>query len=201
MSTSTNFELFNHFHNWVDDNQVAGTDGLGNEAKYIPFEALVQYWQDDRVYPILKSCSHYTSINVSIDDLLKRYLRIFSILVYISKTHSAKLHYIKKFMEKATIDNFLPFKAKPEALPNAIDGVETFAEFEENQWLFSPVVLGPDRLQSMDLLRRTVLPFTVEKVLSGKHGESSIVKKCNVHPSGGLPVVCIVIFTPSEHNP
>lgn len=187
---STNFQAFIDFHTWVDDNQVIGTDGLGNDASYIPFDALEQYWQDNRVSPILMSSSRDTSISVSIDDLLKKHLRIFSILVYISTSQSAKVDYIKKFIERAIDDNLLPFRTRPDALSNAVDGVETFDLFRKHQWLFSPVILGPDRLHSRELPLQSALPFTVEKVLSGRNGESAPVKKCKVDPSCGLSIVC-----------
>lgn len=198
-SMSINFQPFNEFHTWVDENQVVGTDGLGNDAKYIPFDVLQKYWQENRISPILKSCSRDTPINVSIDDLLKKYLRIFSNLVYISTTQSAKVGYIKRFMEEAIDDSLMPFKSKPGALSNANDGVQTFDLFQKDQWLFSPVILGPDRLHSRELLLHSVLPFTVEKVLSGKAGESTTVKKCKVHTSCGLSsIVCAIAFAPNN---
>lgn len=191
---SLNFQPFIDFHLWADKNQVDGTDGLGNNAKYIPVDSLHLYWEDNRISPILNASSHDTPINVSIDDLLKRYYRIFSILVRISTQQSVKLNYIKAFMEQDIDDNFLPFKSKPEALPNSVDGIQTFRDFEEHQWLFSPVVLGPNRLQSKELLARSVLPFTVEEVLSGRIGESTTVKKCKVHPSCGLSATSVRII-------
>lgn len=193
---SSQFQAFIDFHRWVDKNQVDGTDGLGNNAKYIPLDALKQYWQDDRISPVLNACSNDSPINVSIEDLLNRYYRIFSILAHISTTQSAKLNYIKGFMEQDIDDSVLPFKSKPDALPNSVDGIQTFRDFQEIQWLFSPVVLGPNRLQSKELLPRTVLPFTVDEVLSGRIGESTTVKKCKVHPSCGLSVVRIIMHTP-----
>lgn len=193
---SPQFEPFYDFHSWVDKNQVDGTDGLGNNAKYIPLDALKQYWEDNHIIPILNSCSHDCPINVPIDDLLKRYYRIFSILAHISTTQSAKLNYIKGFMEKDIDDSVLPFKVKPDALPSSVDGIQTFRDFKEKQWLFSPVVLGPNRLQSKELPPRSVLPFTVEEVLSGRIGESTTVRKCKVHPSCGLSIVRTTTFTP-----
>lgn len=198
---SPSFQPFIDFHSWVDKNQVDGTDGLGNNAKYIPLGALNHYWQDDRISPILNASSHDAPINVSIDDLLKRYYRIFSILAYISTTQSSKLNYIKGFMEQDMDDSLLPFKVKPDALPNSVDGIQTFRDFQENQWHFSPVVLGPNRLQSKELLPRSVLPFTVEEILSGRIGESTTVKKCKVHPSCGLSVVRINTDTPKATIP
>lgn len=191
---SPNFQPFIDFHSWVDKNQVNGTDGLGNDAKYVPLDALNLYWQEDRISPILNASSYDTPINVSIDDLLKRYYRIFSILAHISTTQSAKLNYIKRFMEQDIDDSLLPFKVQPDALPNSVDGIQTFRDFQEHQWLFSPVVLGPNRLQSKELLPRSVLPFTVEEVLSGRIGESTTVKKCKVHPSCGLSAASVRII-------
>jgi serine/threonine protein kinase len=196
----TNFEPFLHFHTWVAENQVVGTDGLGNDANYVSFQALKEYWQDDRIPPILNSFSHATPIHVYIDDILEKYLRIFSILVYISTDESSKLYYLKRFVEAAIDDNLLPFKAKPEALSNAADGVATFSRFQNYQWLFSPVMLGPSRLQSRELQLQTILPFKVEDVLSGSPGESTTVKKCKVDPSCGLSVVCSPGFTIRNSN-
>lgn len=201
----TDFQPFIDFHSWVDKeaNQVVGTDclgvgstdGLGNGAKYIPLERLENYWQNNPISHVLNSCRDESPIHVSIDDILTRYLRIFSILVYISTPENIKLHYIKSFTSEDISDTRLPFKTKPEALSNAADGVHTFELFQKNQWPFSPVALGPNRLQSKELLPRSVLPFTVQKVLAGGNGEGTTVKKCKVNQSYGLPVVSIVILT------
>lgn len=203
---STDFQPFIDFHSWVDKkaNQVVGTDclgvasstdRLGNGAKYIPLDTLEQYWQDNPISHILNSCRHETPINVCIDDILTRYLRIFSILVYISTPENIKLTYIKSFTVEDINDARLPFKTKPDALSDAIDGIHTFQLFQQHQWLFSPVALGPNTLQSKDLLPQSVLPFTVQEVLAGGNGEGTTVKKCKVHPSCGLQAVCIFVLT------
>lgn len=206
-SMSTNFQPFIDFHSWADGNQVIGTDclgpgndGLGNGARYIPFDALEEYWQDNRISHILNICSDETPIHVSIDDILTRYLRVFSILVYISTSESVKLNYITRFIERDIDDKLLPFKSQPDAFPNAADGTQTFEQFQKAQWLFSSIVLGPYRLRSKELPIGSILPFTVEEVLSGKPGESTIVKKCIVHPSCGLSAVSSVIIAPKGIN-
>lgn len=193
---STNFQPFLDFHRWVKNSREVGSDALGHDAHYIPFDALEQYWEDSRISSILNSCSHDTPISVSIDDIIERYLRIFSTLVYISTSHSPKLHYIKWFMEEDTDDGVLPFKGQQHAFPNAVDGIQTFQQFQKEQWLFSPAAFGRKRFYMKELMPQTVLPFTVEKVLSGREGDSTIVKKCKVHRSCGLPVVCVNPFPP-----
>lgn len=185
----TDYEPFDDFHKWVGKSQIVGTDGQGNDAKYIPFEALKDYWQHNRISSILNACGHATPIHVPIDDILARFLQIFSTLAYISTTESPKLFYIKRFVEEDIDDNNLPFKAKPDALSDSVGGRQTFKHFRNYQWLFSPVTLGPKRLQSRELPRESVLPFRIEKVLSGRNGESTTVKKCKVDTSCGLEIV------------
>lgn len=194
-SISSNFQAFMDFHTWADENQVSGTDALGNDAKYIPFDALQVYWQNNRVSRILGSGTRHMPITVSIDNLLQKYLRIFSILVQISTTQSTKVDYIKRFMEEDIDDNLMPFKSKPVAFSNAVDGVQTFELFQKKQWLFCPVIIGPGRLHSRELPLRCVLPFTIEKIISGKTGKSSTVKKCKLNPSCGLSIVRVTTFT------
>ncbi|KAG8164294.1 hypothetical protein KVR01_006212 [Diaporthe batatas] len=162
-STTPDFQPFDDFHSWVDKNQTVGTDGRGNESEYITFEALKEYWQRARISSILNACSHVTPIQVPIDDILARFLRIFSTLAYISTTDSPKLFYIKKFVEKDIDDHNMLFDSKPPAFSDALDGRQTFNKFRCYQWLFSPVTLWPHRLQFRELLPESILPFRVEK--------------------------------------
>ncbi|KAJ0122084.1 hypothetical protein J7T55_002596 [Diaporthe amygdali] len=196
---SSNFQLFIDFHDWVEDHLVVGTDGLGNDAPYVRIDALQEYWED-QIYPLLRSCSHDEPIHVPIEDINKGYLRIFSVLAYISSTQVARLNYIKKFMEKGIDDDLLPFEDKPDAFSNAPDAIRAFEDFQNQQYLFSPVDFGRRRFHNEELLARSVLPLNVEEVLSGKKGETSIVKKCKVHPSSGLKASSIVLkeFDSSE---
>lgn len=188
-SMTLDFEPFDDFHTWVGKSKSVGTDGLGNEAEYVSFEALKDYWQRTRISSILNACSHITPIQVPIDDIMARFLRIFSTLAYISTTGSPKLSYIKRFVEKDIDDHNLSFNSKPPAFSDAPDGQQTFDRFRANQWLFSPVILGPNRLQFRELLLESILPFKVDEVLSGRDGESTTVKKIQIDPSCGLSIV------------
>lgn len=103
----------------MDKHKVKGVNGTGNQADYVPYTALEEYWQHDRISKILLSCNYEKAINVMITEVMKRFLRIFSTLVYISRSGAPKVSYIEQFCRLDLDDHNLPFTTGPLAFSEA----------------------------------------------------------------------------------
>jgi hypothetical protein len=187
------FEHHLDFVGWVEKNTRKGMDGKGNPADYVPEVLLKEYWSHETLDDVLKT--YPSPIIVSIDDIRQRFLRIFSILWYISGTNDSKIVYIKKFTERNLDDSNLPLLPEsgiPEVFDSSPDGRRTFRNFTDRQWLFVPVQLGPHKMQKKVLDVHAVLPVSDEGTLPQRGASSATIRKVTVHATGKLqgPRVC-----------
>lgn len=188
-------QLILNFQDWVQSHQVSGTDGLGGKPHFVPFADLRSYWQDEdganhAVSRVLTLCG---CIDLDLDNVVSSYLRIFSILVYISGRDGANISLIESFCNRDTDDSVLPFQQKPPAFfSDAPNGITLWDDFDRHQYLFSPITFADSsgyggRLSKRKLPRRTILPIEQEDIISGREdGTAAVIKRCKLHKSSNL---------------
>lgn len=184
-------QIVHGFHDWVEQNKVAGTDRLGNKAYYVPQNLLKSYWQPhDKHDRIASAAAAHNLIECSVEELADSYLVILSILAYISTTPGTETGSIGAFYSKSIHDPILPLKDKPLVFTDAPDDTRVWELFQEHQFVFCPVPLGDAHGNGYKRVRlhmpRAVLPYSIGVSLSGPDTGATKVKKCTLHASSGL---------------
>lgn len=178
---------FREFFRWVDQNKERGICGADKESCYVPPEKLKQYWTAERVSRILNACNHTRPLVVSIEQVVEDFLRVFSILVYMSSPSEPKVSWIREFCSGSFNDKNLPTEDQPSVFPDAPEGLETFREFHKHQFLFCPVSFRP-MLHRRPLSLECVLPISLGEPLSARLGHASVLKRHTLHQSSNLTV-------------
>ncbi|ROV89219.1 hypothetical protein VMCG_09900 [Cytospora schulzeri] len=153
--------IFDRFRDYVQENWVAGLEVHEPQASYIPTSKLRDYWTHVRVSEVV----HVTECQVPIKDIREQYLQAFSIMVWISKTRRPYIRYLHSFNRYERGDSSLPFHERPRFLPSSNDADEFWAAFQQHQWAFCPVALGPRRLHDRKLHEKQILPLQIVKKL------------------------------------
>lgn len=151
-----------------------GYEAQGSPAKFASKYCLMKYWTVDLVKEIVFATE---DIDYQIVEIREQYLRIFSILVWISTTGRSYVRYLKHFVRNGRDDNSLPFTGRPDFFPNANDSEIFWTAFFENQWMFCPVQLGPNRLNNRNLHANQILPLTIGEEL----GAQNIGRPASIH--------------------
>lgn len=175
--STTNTCAVTHFYNYVGGKRIAGINGYGEPDDYISIRDLEEYWLEDRVRNILHSIT--PPINVNIDDIIKRYLRTFSILLYINR-----VSYIRYFRQHDYDDERLPYNdAIPFDLPKTEETRQVWDNILKNQWIFSPFQFGPKMPHLRPLDPQVILPITVVEKLTPdtKDEEAAVVHVVELH--------------------
>lgn len=185
--TTTDPNSSKDFHDYVSQRKTAGINGDWNTDYYVSFRHLKEYWVRPRVETILLSFN--PPINVNIDDIIKRYLRIFSILVYIGR-----VPYIRYFLQHDNDDEKgLPYRdALPFDLPRTDETQNVWESILKTQWMFSPFQFGPMMPYLKPLDQRRILPITLHEKLTpdSLDKETAVVQVVELHPDyNKLPTV------------
>lgn len=182
------------FGYWVQKNRIPGLNGYGKEDYFVSEDALRDYWNEDRVSDVLWRAGLHRQTLPPPKSIIQSYLRIFSILIYITTPNLPSLAYLSEFSQRGKDDHNLPFLEG--IFPGTSEGTEVEAEFLQFQFLFSPIVLNPG-LHDRQLDSRCVLPLTFERRISGHTGSSAnsaITKLYKLHKASKLQVkeVCLL---------
>lgn len=157
---------------WEKDYQ--GQDGRGEQKPFVPYSVLQSYWKrKNKVDEVRKA--YHPSITASVDAIMKRNLRLFSLLVYLDRVqhlHSFTAHNIN--------DEQFPLPARH--IPAKLDAPafeELIQRIREHQWRFFPLVLDYARLSDLHLEPDHILPFHGVEEIAG--GDAVTVFKLRAH--------------------
>jgi len=177
--TTTNPSALNDFSRYVGLKKTSGINGYGKSDDYVSIRALKEYWNKSSVGNILHSFN--PPINVDIDDIIKRYLRTFSILVYINR-----VPYIRHFMQYDYDDEKgLPYNETMSfGLPKSDETCKVWENILKNQWIFCPFQFGPKKIYLRPLDQRCILPIDVIRQLTPDtlDEEAAVVQVVKLHP-------------------
>ncbi|KAK2598085.1 hypothetical protein QQS21_005796 [Conoideocrella luteorostrata] len=170
------FDPFREFTAFVHRKQCQGTDGFDRTKPYILHGDLATYWARVEIREVFNSI--VPPISCSIENILSRYLRSFSLLVYLNM-----VQHLPIFVQLEITDDYLgwhPLLAEFDCLLYE----ELQRKVQEYKWRFFPLIIqpaGPGRLSNTKLSDHVILPINSAEVL--KRSDSSIVKKVTVQLS------------------
>ncbi|KAF4454846.1 serine/threonine protein kinase [Fusarium austroafricanum] len=154
MTTLTQLEA--DFRQWVGSHARPGINGFGKEDKYVSGAQLEHYWRSPGNFSdILRTIN--PPIFVSFDTIREKFLRVFSILVFISQTATITL-----FLEEGMNDDKLPLEERN--LP--LEWPRCFGAAMKDQWQFSPWEFIKHGSDSRRLLPNQILPVRYKEVLT-----------------------------------
>ncbi|KAH7254888.1 kinase-like domain-containing protein, partial [Fusarium solani] len=158
-----------HFREWVHDNQKTGVDGHNQERPYVPPSLLELYWDIEEVREALDYCG----IMENAAQIVTRFLRIFSTLVYVGQTQKITL-----FTNRNRDDFDLPI------LDPSFEWKTPLRDFWDEQWMFCPLEFSKELIFKRELHTRQILPVTYGESL-GDHawaGNGPSYEKVQIHP-------------------
>ncbi|KAI1031120.1 hypothetical protein LB504_000076 [Fusarium proliferatum] len=162
-----------HFHDYVQNNWLLGSDGEGKVVPYIPPCDLEAYWTAERMNYILTSTT--IPIDATYETISHGYLKIFSVLVFIG--HCDKIPVICS-NRKGLDDHNLPF---------TVDAFEPKSkwsdEFLEAQWMFCPFIFSRACVYKRPLQPRTILPVTYDDYIKERRPgpDAAVLRKVRIH--------------------
>ncbi|KNB20341.1 serine/threonine protein kinase [Fusarium oxysporum f. sp. lycopersici 4287] len=136
------------FRKWVNDNARTGVNGFDEEKKYVSGIQLENYWSSTTLCEIISTID--PPLSVPVDTIRKKYLRIFSILVFIRKLGNIIL-----FLQRGTNDSNLPLGTHHllDEWHGCLD------DFLDQQWQFCPWVFPRLESDKRQLPARQILPI------------------------------------------
>lgn len=143
----------------------------------MPHNELFRYWTIAR---IRDACESYSEgIDTRPDLIRNRYLRVFSTLVYVGH-----LAYIPAFQQNELWDQRFPNTTLPGPWAPVPSYRSMFDAFKDHQWMFFPVILDRDSLDSSWLPPERILPIHIEEIIRPQlHSERAAITKVRFHPS------------------
>lgn len=185
---------YDRFKQCIEKYSVFGHEAQGARARFAPFHILTKYWTTEQVREIVYDTG---DLDYQIEDIRGQYLRIFSILVWISTTSQSYVRYLKHFMRNGRDDHVLPFRERPTFFPSAPDSESFWTHFFKNQWMFCPVELGLRKIHNRELHSSQILPFTGFSDLGSENiGRPAKIRLAKVHTSDPLAQTLSVNFPP-----
>lgn len=151
------------FFRFVDYHKRSGVNGQGEEAWYISHAKLKTYWKGVRLLKCLgldPGHTHEDEISAA-DQILARYLRVFSCLVYIGE-HDL----LRWFVDRNFHDGCLPAIDLPLWFPGS---QHVWEMFRVNQWMFVPLHFGADHLFDTKVHPNTILPIVNQQPLTKRN--------------------------------
>ncbi|KAI0128369.1 hypothetical protein BJ170DRAFT_621298 [Xylariales sp. AK1849] len=152
-----------HFLDYVGKNWCVGLTADNVNAKFICPQSLYHYWETDRIKEILDS----DGMHMPATSIRKKYSQVLSILMWIDKPGC-----LGYFTDNDLCDAVLPLAGKPPQWPDDdVSALSLFRNFEECQWIFTPVKFESDVVMSgRKLDPRQVVPAKKEKALTEEDG-------------------------------
>ncbi|KAK4203598.1 kinase-like domain-containing protein [Triangularia verruculosa] len=178
---------FVDFETWVEKKWSQGIDGTDKPEKYyVPYALLKEYWTKDKIIEVLHSHAG-KSHNVRFEEIRRRFLRIFSILVYATDDVAFRIRHIHHFISSNIDDNNLPLEGPDSRVfPSGEEGVTAWEAFDKHQFLFNPISLGEDFPHNRCLVPRCILPWKPGPVLTKRKNNRTIVQKYTVNDTSRL---------------
>lgn len=176
LSNSTPTSLFAEFVQRKKQ-EYKGRNGYDREEGYVPYNELFKYWTIAR---IRDACESYSEGITTRHGLIrKRYLRVFSTLVYIGN-----LGYFPSFQQNELWDQRFPNTTLPGHWAPAPSYRSMFEDFKDHQWIFFPVILDRDTLDGSWLPPERILPICIEETIRSQlHSERAAITKVRFQPS------------------
>jgi len=169
-----------HFRCALGTMREFGTDGNGEATRYVPYGDLRRYWTSERIASVLQPC---TVPSLMADDIYQRFLRIFSILVFIDRPK-----YLGVFQKRAINDEYLPISEHwPYKTDEGNDFQRVLNDFYQNQWTFCPIEIGQKIMFKRKLDISQILPFVHEQNLREQNlGAGGQCYKVRIHSSHSI---------------
>lgn len=189
-------DAFDKFRDVVQRGLKYGQTARREKARYIPAHILHEHWDEAHVNEILYATAEQLHV-LPIDVICEKYSRVFSVIVYISRTDRSYVRYMTRFIRHQRDDISLPLTEKPTFLSDDDDAEDFFRAFSKHQWKFCPASLGPSRIYDRELDPRQILPFCpVGGTVSSKHDWGHASVHCvEVDPSAQLRASKLVRVT------
>ena len=170
---------FAHFADFVAREKLkhVGRDIAGNVKHYIPLCALREYWTPRRIAKVLQAFQ--PRLEVDIPLIRRRFLRVFSILVYLSGDAVCNLS--KQFISRDLCDDKLPQRSRPAEWADTKFHNDLFHQIRDRQWLFFPLCFAGDQLQDRELGEEYVLPIDPPEEI--ERGDAAVVQHLVIHDS------------------
>jgi len=175
---------YDRFKEYIESRSETGQEAQGAPARFASIHNLATYWTEDHVREIVFDIG---DLDYQIEDIRTQYLRIFSILVWISRTGQSYVRYLKHFMRNGRDDHVLPLRERPTFFPSAPDSESFWTTFFKSQWTFCPVQLGHNKIYNRNLHPSQILPFTIFDDLGSENiGRPAKIRLAKVHASDPL---------------
>ena len=164
-----------NFLSWVEniskENHGIGSSTQEVDHPFIPISKLREYFEQGYTLAnTLQGLLRTDDATDWCDTIMKKYLRVFSILLSIGKGP-----FIRNFFQKESLcDTKLPFESRPPAFPIDPSDEGFFAKFCDKQWMFCVPELeyGMDT----DFVNQRILPIIKKESLSGGgNAETSLI--------------------------
>lgn len=172
--------LFPQFSTFVAERKLQGRNCEGEDAKYVPFSALLEFWTRGNIDRIFNMCDVFPIAQ----DVRRNYIRVLSTLVYISVVENRNsLHYFRNIENQQRDDSSLPWLSIPQRVFEGPHATQIFDLFFEHQWMFCPAVLDQEkRMSDRELHPRHVLPFTTNVGIHISHkGRDATLSVVNIN--------------------
>ncbi len=171
---------FSKFAEFVADTKSKniGHDIAGNPKKYVPYSALVTYWTTGSISRVLRAFPGSGRLDIDIDLIKRRYLRIFSTLVYTSP--AAVNNFQNLFISKNLDDKRLPWRSRPSEWPDEKFFRDFFKQIAPHQWQFFPFDFSRDNLHDLRIDDECILPIDPTTPIA--QGSAATIERFEVHP-------------------
>ena len=163
---------------WIERNKIPRASGASAapNRQFIPFKELQAYLKSSkRAKKLLTAFITEHDDPVDIDLLLEDYVRVFTILICISKGT-----YIKHFMYHTLCDQDLPLKTMPKYFPKDPDDPKFWERFYDMQFTFCAHRLQSKKINKINIDEHCILPFVRKEMIDS--GGSAAIYKIDLHP-------------------
>lgn len=151
---------------------LVGRDGHGQQKSFVPYDNLLDYWEESRIREVLS----YLPVPPPVNTIRQKYLRIFSTLAF-----NNKIAYLESFTSHGLGDESWPRIEFPPYWPHGFRPF--FDDFKRAQWTFFPLEFDRNELIGRHLPQERILPIETERGIKlatpGNHGVR--ISKFTIH--------------------
>jgi len=147
------------FIDFITRSKQSGLDGDGLKAYFVASVDLAAYWSRQNIESVVHGLGQ--PIRVPVDVIEARYLRVFSLLVYVER---ASL--LEEFACRNLSDGLFPLCRFPPTWPDDSPLHRDLYELiREHQWMFFPLVINQGSMCNRKLRTRHILPIVEREVI------------------------------------
>lgn len=165
---------------WFPKHCVNGTNGPSATPNrpFMPLPVLEDYLKaESRTSNLLRALYSEREPHIDVEDLERRYIRVFTILTLIGKGS-----YIETFLRYPNLlDTQLPFLDKPAHFPTDLSDPKFWESFHEMQFAFCAHHFHYNKGHAVTLEELCILPIISKELLA--QGGSAAVYKIKLHSS------------------